>query len=183
PTVGNVHEIAHGIDPGARIAYVDFEPVAVAHAREITADLGPVTVTRAGVRDPESVFADPGVARLLDLTRPVGVLMVAVLHFVADDAAGLVGRYRDALAPGSVVAMSHNSDDQDDPALAAALHGVGEAMRGSATELTLRTRAELSAFFAGLDLVPPGLVDVADWPTPGAAPPVGVYGAAGIVPG
>ncbi|MCD2195445.1 SAM-dependent methyltransferase [Actinomycetospora endophytica] len=109
--------------------------------------------------------------------------MVALLHFVTDDAAALVGRYRDALAPGSVVAMSHNSEDQDDPALAAALHGVAEAMRGSATELTLRTRAELAAFFAGLDLVPPGLVDVAEWPAPGAAAPVGVYGAAGIVPG
>ncbi|MCD2195446.1 SAM-dependent methyltransferase [Actinomycetospora endophytica] len=60
PTVGNVHEIAHAIDPGVRIAYVDFEPVAVAHAQEITADLPSVTVTRADVRDPESVFAAPG---------------------------------------------------------------------------------------------------------------------------
>jgi trans-aconitate methyltransferase len=183
PTVGNVHEIAHGIAPEARIAYVDFEPVAVAHAEEITVDLPAVSVTRADVRDPDSVFAAHGVADLLDLSRPVGVLMVAVLHFVADDAAGLVGRYRDRLAPGSVVAVSHNSDDQDDPELAAALHGVAEAMRGSATELTLRTRAELTTFFAGLDLVPPGLADVVDWPSPGTAPPVGVYGAAGIVPG
>jgi hypothetical protein len=183
PTVGNVHEIAHAIDPGARVAYVDFEPVAVAHAQEITADLPRVTVTRADIRDPDSVLDAPGVIDLLDLARPVGLLMVAVLHFVADHAAALVARYRDALAPGSVVAMSHNSDDQDDPALAVALRGVAEAMRGSATELTLRDRAELGGFFAGLELVPPGLVDVVDWPEPDRTPPVGVYGAVGIVPG
>lgn len=182
PTVGNVHEIAHAVDPDARVAYVDFEPVAVAHAREITEGLPGVTVTRADIRDPDSVLDAPGVARLLDLARPVGLLMIAVLHFVADDPAGLVRHYHGAFAPGSVVAMSHNSDDQDDPELAAALHGVGEAMRGSATELTLRSRAELSALFTGLDLVPPGLVDVARWPEPDDRAPVGVYGAVGLVP-
>jgi SAM-dependent methyltransferase len=168
PTVGNVHEIALAVDPDARVAYVDFEPVAVAHAQEITADLPGVSVTRADVRDPDSVLGAPGVADLLDLDRPVGLLMVAVLHFVSEDPVGLVARYRDALAPGSVVAMSHNSDDHDDPHLAAALHGVAEAMRGSATELTLRDRAALSALVTGLQVVPPGLVDVVDWPDRGS---------------
>jgi SAM-dependent methyltransferase len=171
PTVGNVHEIA----PRARVAYVDFEPVAVAHAQEITADLPQVSVTRADLRDPDSVLEAPGVAGLLDLSRPVGVLMVAVLHFVPDDAAAVVARYREALTPGSTIAISHNSDDQDDPAVGAAIAGVAEAMRGSATELTLRSRDEIAALVAGLDLVPPGLVDVARWPDDGAAP-VGVYG-------
>ncbi|HEY2195943.1 MAG TPA: SAM-dependent methyltransferase [Actinomycetospora sp.] len=129
PTAGNVHEIDHGIDPAARVAYVDFEPVAVAHAQEITADLPSVTVTRADIRDPDSMLGAPG-----------------------------------------VVDLSHNSDDQDDPELAAALAGVAEAMRGSAAELTLRSRAELSASVSGLDLVPPGLVDLAEWPDPGGVP-------------
>ncbi len=183
PTVGNVHEIAHAIEPGARIAYVDFEPVAVAHAQEITAGMPSVTVTRADVRDPDSVLEAPGVADLLDLTRPVALLMIAVLHFVTEDLTELLARYRGALAPRSVVAISHNSDDHDDPRLTRALRGVADAMRGSATELTLRDRAQLAALFTGLELVPPGLVDVVDWPDPGVAPPVGVYGAVGIVPG
>ena len=181
-TVGNVHEVALAHAPGARVAYVDFEPVAVEHSpRAVTAELDTVTVTRADLCDPGSVLAAPGVAGLLDLDRPVAVLMLAVLHFVADDAARLVGRYRDALAPGSVVAISHNSDDQDDAELGAALRGVGEAMRGSATELTLRDRPGITALFGGLEVVPPGLADVTAWPRPSGAAPVGIYGAVGRV--
>lgn len=105
PTVGNVHEVAHEHDPHARVAYVDFEPVAVAHASTIIADAGlaNVTVTRADAREPEAVLGAPGVAGLLDFDRPVALLAVALFSFIAGDAAGLLARYRAALSgPGLV---------------------------------------------------------------------------------
>ncbi|MFC5061761.1 SAM-dependent methyltransferase [Actinomycetospora atypica] len=183
PTAGNVHEIAQRHDPHARVAYVDFEPVAVAHATELIGGLDTVSITRADIRDPGSVLRAPGVAGLLDFSRPVALLAMTILHFVDDDAAGLLGRYRRALVPGSVVALSHASDDQDDPAVGDAMRAGAETYRSSATPITLRSRAELRALLDGLDLAEPGIVDVTDWPGPSAAPPVGGYGAFATVPG
>lgn len=186
PTAGNVHDVAHRIDPAARIAYVDHEPVAVAHARQLVASeqLDGVTVTEADLREPGAVLAAPGVAGLIDLDRPVAVLMIAVLHFVADDhdLPGLVRQYCRALVPGSALAVSHTSDDQDDPELGARLRAVGEVYRDSPRRVTLRSRAQLHELFRGLRVVEPGLVDVADWPTAGTTPgPAGAYGALGVV--
>lgn len=164
PTVGNVHEIAHHADPSARVAYVDVEPVAVAHAREITADLDTVTVTRADLRQVDEVLAAPTVAGLLDLARPVALLAVAVLHFVPGDVAAVLGTYRDALAPGSVLAVTHASADMDDPALTASILDTAEHYRDSATPLLLRDREEILRFFDGFDLVAPGLVQPVHWP-------------------
>ena len=115
PTVGNVHEIALARRPEARIAYVDFEPVAVQHAREITAGLDGVSVTQGDLRQPKKVLGAPGVADLLDFDRPVAILAVAVLHFIDDDLPAIFGRYRDALGAGSILALNHGSSDQDDP--------------------------------------------------------------------
>jgi trans-aconitate methyltransferase len=185
PTVGNVHEVAHAVSPAARVAYVDVEPVAVAHAQAILADLDHpgVTVTRADMRDPDTVLAAPGVAGLIDLTRPLGLLAVAVLHFVEGDVGALLARYRARLAPGSVVAISHVAEDPVDPGIARALRATRDAYRGSATPLVLRSRAQVTAMMAGLDLVPPGVVDYVHWPErrPGE-PDIGGYGAVGRVP-
>ncbi|MEJ2866489.1 SAM-dependent methyltransferase [Actinomycetospora sp. OC33-EN08] len=167
PTVGNVHEIALDSEPTARVAYVDFEPVAVAHAEQILAGHRTVTITRADLRDPASVLGAPGVADLLDLDRPVALLMIAVLHFVADPAAReALDHYRAALAPGSVVAISHVSDDHDEPEVAEQVRGAAAGYANSATPLLLRSRAELRSLVGDLELVPPGLVDVRDWPDP-----------------
>jgi SAM-dependent methyltransferase len=186
PTVGNVHEIAQASVPGARVAYVDFEPVAVAHAAEIigaldtATDTETVTVTRADLRLPDTVLTAPGVAELLDFTRPVAVLAIAVLHFVDDDLAGILAAYRDVLAPGSVIALSHSTDDSDDPAVAASVRAVAEAYRGSATPLILRDRAAIAAILGGLDVVAPGTVDIVDWPHPDpAAERTSVYSSVG----
>jgi len=162
----------------------DFEPVAVAHATDIVAGLDTVTITRADLRDPPTVLAAPGVADLLDLTRPVALLVVAVLHFVPDDnLAAVLADYRHALAPGSVQVISHGSDDQDDPDVAAAMRALREGYRGSANEVTLRSRAQLLDLLAGTDLVAPGLVDLAAWPTPDPGePPTGGYAAIGRLP-
>lgn len=176
PTVGNVHEVAHGIDPCARVAYVDFEPVAVTHAREIVAGLDTVSVTAADLREPDRVLTSPGVAGLLDFTRPVAVLAVGVLHFVPGDLSAIFARYRAALAPGSAVVLSHGSDDWDDAGLAATARAAAEGYRDSATPVTLRTRAELEALLAGLDLEPPGLVDITAWPAPAGTTPTAAVG-------
>jgi SAM-dependent methyltransferase len=183
PTVGNVHQIAHETDPAIRVAYVDFEPVAIAHATEIVAALDTVTATRADLRDPDAVLGAPGVSELLDLDRPVALLLVAVLHFVPGDLSELLARYRAVLAPGSVLVISHSSDDHDDAELADRMRSAAAAYDDSATPGTLRTRAELRALVDGLalDVVEPGLVDVINWPEYQGAPS-GHYGIVARIP-
>ncbi|MFC5062911.1 SAM-dependent methyltransferase [Actinomycetospora atypica] len=174
PTVGNVHEVA----PTARVVYVDFEPVAVHHARALTADLDRVRVVHADLTLPDDVLE--AAAEHLDLTRPVAVLAVAVLHFVADDVAAVLGCYRDALVPGSVLAISHGSADLDDPDLAARTRAIRDGYRGSASEVVLRDRGELAQAVEGFELVTPVMVDVADWPAPTGERPVGAYAVVGL---
>ncbi|MEJ2871778.1 SAM-dependent methyltransferase [Actinomycetospora sp. OC33-EN08] len=172
PTVGNVHEIA----PDARVAYVDHEAVAVAHSREILAGIDRASVTQADLADAEAVLTAPGVADLLDFSRPVAVLAIAVLHYVPGDLTALLAPYRARLVPGGVLAISHVSDEQDDPDLADRIRAAAEVFRGSANPVTLRSRAELAAPFEGLAIDAPGTVDVTDWPD--ARPdvvPVGMY--------
>jgi SAM-dependent methyltransferase len=166
PTVGNVHEIAHRDLPHARVAYVDYEPVAAAHAAEIVADVDTVTSTRADLRDAEAVLAAPGVAGLLDLSRPVALLAISCLHFVPGDVQSVMDTYRRHLAPGSVLGLSHISDDHLDAGTAERISALSQAFNGSASNTTLRTRAEVEALFGDWRLVPPGLVDVIEWPEP-----------------
>lgn len=183
PTVGNVHEIALAQQPGARVAYVDFEPVAVHHARELTAGLEGVSVTQGDLRQPEEVLRDPGVVGLLDFDRPVAILAIAVLHFIDDDLPAIFGRYRDALGPGSVLALNHGSSDQDDPELAESVRAIERGYRGSATPVVLRDRTRIRDLLDGFELVPPGLVDPAHWPAPNpGVEPVGAYAAVGRAP-
>jgi SAM-dependent methyltransferase len=185
PTVGNVHEVARAVEPDARVAYVDFEPVAVTHARELTAVLDGVTVTAADLRDPRAVLEAPTVTGLLDLTRPVALLAVAVLHFVPEDLAPVFAAYRAALAPGSALVMSHGSADWPDRGLADSTRAVAEGYRGSATPVTLRTRSELAALVDDWPLVTPTWVDLVSWPDDAAGPtePVGAYAVVAQHPG
>jgi S-adenosyl methyltransferase len=178
PTVGNVHELALAQRPDARVAYVDFEPVAVAHAREMIAGTDGVSVTRADMRDPEHVLDAPGVREVLDLTRPVALLTVAVLHFVPDrELPAILARYRGALATGSAHVMTHGSADHDDRELAARTRAIQDGYRGSATEVVLRTRDQIHELLGGGELVAPGMVDIVDWPTPSGERPTGGYAA------
>ncbi|GLZ53246.1 SAM-dependent methyltransferase [Actinomycetospora sp. NBRC 106378] len=173
PTVGNVHEIA----PAARVAYVDHESVAVAHSRAILADVDRASITQADLADADAVLGAPGVADLLDFSRPVAVLAIAVLHYVPGDLVALLAPYRERLVPGGALAISHVSDEQDDPDLAARVRAAAAVFAGSANPVTLRSKPELLAPFEGLVIAEPGLVDVVDWP---AARPdvekVGMYG-------
>jgi len=163
PTVGNVHEIAQATDPAARVVYVDVDPVAVAHSRAILTGNDLVTVLQRDVRNAESVLGAPEVRGLLDFDRPIGVLMVALLHFVPDDEdpQGIVAAYRDAIPAGSHLAVSHVGYEEGDwdPAWDRA---TGTYNRG-VTQLVWRRGHEVEALFKGFDLVEPGVTRLPLW--------------------
>jgi hypothetical protein len=161
PTVGNAHEIAQKADPSARVVYVDVEPVAVAHSEQILAGNDGAVIVQEDLRHPDAILNHPRIRALLDFDRPIGILLVAILHAIADrdDPFGLVRRLVGAAAPGSYLALSHGTADSR-PA------EVGEAKRltdQTTTPVTIRDRARVEGFFAGLELVDPGLVWAPQW--------------------
>jgi hypothetical protein len=160
PTVGHVHEIAQASAPDARVIYVDIDPVAVAHSRDVLRGNDLTGVVNEDIRNPERILDSPEVDRLLDLDEPVAVLVVGLLHFVsdADDPAGLLRRLTTPMASGSYLAISHPTNDgaQD-------LHPVEEVSRRAGIDVTSRTRRQVEALFGVLDLVEPGIVWVPQW--------------------
>jgi hypothetical protein len=162
PTVGSVHEIAGQLDPDARVVYVDVDPVAVTHSQAILTGSDRATVILADLREPERILGDAALRGLLDLSQPVAVLMVAVLHFVpdADDPIGLIDRYRQVMASGSHLVISHASDDAE---LGGRTGAVGELYRRSVANVIFRERHEVEAMFSGFKLVDPGVVGLDDW--------------------
>lgn len=168
PTQNNTHETVHQVAPDARVVYVDLDPMVLMYARELLTDDGTTAVVQADLRDPDTVLADPDVRRLIDFSQPVGLLMTAVLQFVADasDPWALVARYMRAVVPGSYLALSHITGDK----LSARSVQTGVQVYRAATESAHpRTKAEIARFFAGLELVPPyagaepGLANVGQW--------------------
>ena len=160
PTVGNTHEVVQRVDPGARVVYVDNEPVAVAHSELILQDNPNAGILRADIRDVDVVLKHDVTRSLVDFDEPVAVLAFAVLHFIPDgeDPYALVGRYRDATARGSYLAVSHGTIDGRPE--------VGEAVeeyQRSTSPVTIRNRAGVTKFFDGYDLVAPGVVFARDW--------------------
>jgi hypothetical protein len=165
PTADNVHEIAQRADPAARVAYVDNDPVVLAHASALLAGDPAAIVTGGDLRDPAGILASPQLRAHLDLGRPAGLLLCGILHYIPDagDPAGLVAAFRDALPAGSYVFIQHLLDAED-PAVA----GLQAAMSQGLGEVRFRTMAEVRGLFAGLELVEPGLVLVPEWrPDPG----------------
>ena len=161
PTVGNTHEVAQKINPACRVLYVDREAVAVAHSDMLLADNQQADILRADVRHPAEVLRDPKTRAMLDFSRPVAILMFAVVHFMdADDKpANVIKAYRDATAPGSYLALSHiTSDGRPDMIDAVAEYSTKATMEGN-----LRSHDEIMAFFDGYDLVEPGLVFTPEW--------------------
>jgi hypothetical protein len=162
PTAGHVHEIAHRADPTARVVYVDIDPIVVAHSRTMLAGDDRVAVVQADLRAPGTVLADPGVRAVLDLDRPVAILMISLLHFIpdSDDPVGVLARYRDAVAPGSYLVLSHIHRIEDDsPEGAESL----EIYARIGAPLVPRSEDELMALFGGFELVEPGLVALPEW--------------------
>jgi SAM-dependent methyltransferase len=161
PTANNVHQVAQATAPGSRVVYADVDDIAVAHSRLILDDNPDATVLQADLRDPASILSDPETQLLLDFTRPVAVLLAAVVHFLddADNPEQIVATLRDALAPGSYLVISHACRDAM-PAAGAVetVYRSRVASRGRA-----RTREEIARFFDGFDLVDPGLAWITQW--------------------
>jgi hypothetical protein len=161
PTVGNVHEIAQRYAAESRIVYVDLDPVAVAHSRLILAGNARATAIQADARRVEEVLDHPDARALLDFDQPVGLILAAILHAVPDDAEayGVMEALRAVAAPGSYVAISHATADSRP----AEIRLAEELGKRSSTPGRGRTHAEVLAFFAGFDLVEPGLVWAPQW--------------------
>jgi hypothetical protein len=185
PTVDNTHEVAQRVAPASRVVYVDNDPLVLVHARALLASTpqGATEYLHADLRDPTDVLA--GAARTLDLREPVAVTMLGVLWHVLDDgeAALIIGRLMDALAPGSYLAIAH-------PTLEVTGQKMAEAIelwnRYGTPPGTHRTPRQLGRLFAGLDLVEPGLVSCTRWrpeATPFGEPaPIDQYCAVGRKP-
>jgi hypothetical protein len=162
PTVPNVHEVAREIVPGARVLYVDHDPIVVAHNEALLAKRDGVVTIRADVRDPGAVLGHPAVADCIEWGQPVAVLLLAVLHFIShdEDAPGIIARFRERMAPGSYLAMSIGTSDGADPEM---LAEATQTYAGARMPFTLRSRAQIMDLFSGFDVVEPGLVSLPEW--------------------
>ncbi len=162
PSQGHVHQVVAETDPDAHVVYVDYDPVVVNHARALIPDSDFVTVIQADIRDPEGISTNPDVARLIDWSQPVAVLMLAVLHGIpaADDPVGIVHAFARHMAPGSYLILSHLSSDGHPPELVAQKE---EVFAQSSAPTFYRSRAEILPMFDGFDLVEPGLTPVTQW--------------------
>ncbi|WBB76866.1 SAM-dependent methyltransferase [Micromonospora sp. WMMD1128] len=191
PTADNTHEVAQSVDPRARVVYVDNDPIVLAHARALltSSAAGATAYLDADLRDPERILAHPELRGTLDLSEPVALMLVAVLHFVpdADDPHTTVRRLLDALPAGSYLAASHATHDHLPAHLAAEAK---ETARGGGLHgmINVRGRDEFTRFFDGLELVEPGVCPVADWRAEGEPEPrptavdVSLYGGVGRKP-
>jgi len=153
PTQNNTHQAVRRVAPGARVVYVDVDPMVAAYSAPLLSEDGSTILVTADMRDPDSVLEHPELRRLIDFSQPVGMLMTAVVHFVADgsDPWALVRRYMAATAPGSYLALSHLTYDS----LPARATVAGQEVYQRATSnIYARTREEVTRFFDGLELVP-----------------------------
>jgi hypothetical protein len=163
PTAGNVHQIAHTIDPTARVVYVDVDPVAVAHGSAMLAGIYSAAMVRADLRDVRSILTAPPVREMIDFSEPVGVLMVSVLHLLSDsdDPAGVIAQYRDAVPAGSHFVVSHPGPAAAVSRPAAMPMNSGRHLPGQRSRS--RTTGEITAWFDGWDLAEPGVTRVGRW--------------------
>ncbi|MBT2489965.1 SAM-dependent methyltransferase [Streptomyces sp. ISL-96] len=164
PTFGNVHEVAQAANPDARVAYVDHDPVAVAHSQAVLAGNDRAGVAAADLRKPQEILSSPVVGELIDLDRPVALLLVAVLHFVedADDPQAAVDTLRDALAPGSILILTHASYEGI-PLTQEQAGGTVGVYKNIRNPLIMRSREQVTRFFEGFEMVEPGLVAMPEW--------------------
>ncbi len=160
PTGGNVHEIAQRIDPSCRVLYVDNEPVAVTHSELMLQDNDRTGTVHGDLVDPDSILDAAQTRRLIDFAEPVALLMVAVLHFVPDSAnpQAAVERYKAAMAPGSLLVLSHGIEIAKERA-----DRVDKLYEDNPTRGVGRRYEDVAGFFSGLELVEPGLVWTPQW--------------------
>ena len=181
PAAGAVHEVAGELVARPRVVYVDLDPRVAAISRGLLDGCATAVIVH-DVRRPVEIAEDPETLRLIDWSRPVAVLMVSILHFIRDeeDPAGIVAAFRERMAPGSFLALSHAAPNED-----AELAGeVARSWDRTPSGVTLRPRAQVAGFLAGFDLVPPGLVTTIEWGTdrPPSALAGSILAAVGKVP-
>jgi hypothetical protein len=161
PTSPNVHEIAQGIASASRVVYVDNDPIVLAHARALLASSadGATAYIDADLREPGKILGNAELQGVLDFSRPVALMLAAILHFIQDedDPYGIVARLLGALPEGSYLVMSHATNDFLAP------DEVTEIVAGRYGPFFARSEAEFARFFEGTELVPPGIVSVAEW--------------------
>jgi hypothetical protein len=166
PSAGNVHEVAQQYNPAARVVYVDNDPVVLVHAKALLAVNNTTTVITKDIRSPAEILDSEAVHKFIDLDKPVGLLLFAILHHINDseDPAGIARTLRDALPAGSYLAISHFCNVADEYP--------DEAERTAATERIFnetlgtgrwRQRSEILSYFGDLELLEPGLVPIQDW--------------------
>jgi len=168
PTAGNTHQVAQSIAPESRVVYVDYDPVVLAHARALltSSDTGATEYIDADLRDTGTIIERA--QGLLDFSRPVAVTLISILHAIpdADDPHAIVAKVMDAVPSGSYLGISHAGSDLLDPEMLASLENTWRGRMQQ--QITWRTREQVLRFFAGTNLVEPGLVRAEEWrPEPG----------------
>jgi SAM-dependent methyltransferase len=167
PTIGPVHEIARRRTEDFRVLYVDNEPLTVAHSKPVLAGEPRAAIVEADCRDPRSILEAPEATALLDLNQPLALVMSSVLHFLPGDPRALVAHYRDTVAPGSHLVVSHVTADADPSTMRRLEHFYGE----TADPLHSRGTECIDALFDGFVIVEPGITYLSDWrPDPGLRP-------------
>lgn len=162
PTALNTHDIARRVDPDARVAYVDNDPIVISHARSLLATSPGVLAVPGDMLKPERILADAGLVQLIDLAEPVCVILSAVLHFTdAATARGVAAAFAAAVVPGSYLIISVGSGSRSE--------GDNFTSAYTAARLYIHSTEEILGFFGDLDLVPPGVVAVSSWNGDGAA--------------
>ncbi len=154
PTVGNTHEVVQTVIPGARVVYVDSDPMVAEQGGRLLADDQSTLVICADLREPDAILGHPGLKELIDFSQPAGLLLTAVMMFVSDawDPWDLVARYVDVLAPGSYLALSHLTDDYKPPETTERFRAVFDR---ATEQMHFRSKEEIAKFFGGLEMVPP----------------------------
>ena len=162
PVPGNVHQVAREVDPRARVAYVDNDPVVVSHARALLCTAPGVCAFRGDLRDPPGILNHPDLRAVIDLGAPVAIVLGAVLHYIPDEDSPdkLVDMLTAAVAPGSYLVISHATSEDIGTDAAGQ---VRELYAQASAPAVFRSRAEVARFFEGLELVPPGIGNVAAW--------------------
>lgn len=165
PTSPSVHEVARSVNPESKVVYVDNDPIVVVHDRARLAEHGNgVIAVRGDIRYPLNIITNHAVCELIDFSRPVGVLFVAVLHFITqtEKPYDAVAAFREHIPSGSHLVISHITSDGTDMET---IRTITEAYSKASAPAVFRTRRQIEAFFDGFDLVEPGVVEVSQWPS------------------
>jgi hypothetical protein len=168
PTAGNVHQVAGEVAPGTRVVYVDNDPIVHVHANALLTGSGATGIVLADLREPEAILDHPVTRALIDFSEPVGLLLVAIFHFIteAEDPARILAVLREALPAGSYLVLSHATGDfRPDAAQSAA-----DVYQGATSTVTLRSKAQVEELFDGWELAEPGVVQVPLWRPEGRRP-------------